>query len=666
MNTRTLCQLCMFLVIFLDSVTDAVWTLTGSSEFAVAGKSFTLTCDPHDSNALAVKCKRLDIDTTAAGTSRATVEANGCRFDFGSDTQYQYTCVPGPVYKLTIPANVMTNSQNNKVWRCESLFGGAAAEHKVKVQVPVSSVSLQADNAVNQNVIVIYESIPNTFYCITNGCRPKANVTVTTSGVTEGPLTESTTQNGDLMITRVAQVIKAYRGGSTAKTIQCSAVNIQGRQSVASQLITFNVYYIPSVEPTLTGYTNGTVLYEGDNDLTVTCQQSGGYPLSIITWSCESQTGTTNNSQTVASSYVQLTVNRNLNRKTCTCTVRHPDNNLAYTRTLSVAFTVYYPPSTPTVQPSGTSFPWVENTRGVLRCTTTPGNPSETTYKWLQNSLVINGQTGNTFNILKLTSEHNGLPIQCRVSNVYTRDRPPAKVSNISTLDVQYKPIISLSNRMVVVAEGQDVKIICSAIGNPTPIVNWHRENLTYTFGTDTSATLALEKATRNDTGIYKCKANTRGNSGNQSQIFMSEESIKIYVFYFTINKATPVCSSSESISISCCSVINHLKPLKFHGWKHRMGNTTVRSLQGKLLTMNYNTLSIDYCGYYDSGIYTCEAAVDLHNNNTWYSFSSSIELVVTAPPVVSSNMLDTNVNKKKKNVCDLLLCTKTRHRGMD
>ncbi|KAJ8321358.1 hypothetical protein KUTeg_001084 [Tegillarca granosa] len=114
-------------------VLESTWTLTGSSEFAVAGESFTLICNPPDSNAIAVKWKRLDIDTTATGTCRASVEANGCRIDNKSDTQYQYTCEPGPVYKLTIPANVMTNSQNNKVWRCESVFGGSGDKYTLRV-----------------------------------------------------------------------------------------------------------------------------------------------------------------------------------------------------------------------------------------------------------------------------------------------------------------------------------------------------------------------------------------------------------------------------------------------------------------------------------------------------------------------------------------------------
>ncbi|KAJ8316531.1 hypothetical protein KUTeg_005938 [Tegillarca granosa] len=114
-------------------ITEAAWTLTGSSEFAVAGESFTLICNPQDSNAIAVLWKRLDIDTTSTGTNRASVEANGCRIELGSDTQYQYTCEPGPVYKLIIPASVMTNSQNNIEYSCESIFGGGGDKYTLTV-----------------------------------------------------------------------------------------------------------------------------------------------------------------------------------------------------------------------------------------------------------------------------------------------------------------------------------------------------------------------------------------------------------------------------------------------------------------------------------------------------------------------------------------------------
>ncbi|KAJ8307960.1 hypothetical protein KUTeg_014490 [Tegillarca granosa] len=200
-------------------VDHATWTLTGLSEFAVAGESFTLICNPQDSNVSDINWKRLDIDTTATGTKRASVGATGCKIEAGSDTLYQYTCEPGPVYKLTIPATVMTNSQNNIVWRCEFIFGSAVAEYKVKVQVPVSSVSIHADSAVD----VIYDNVPKAFYCITNGCRPKANISVTTTGVTKGQLTESTIpQNDKPIITLDTIDIKVQEGDNLSR--QCSAI----------------------------------------------------------------------------------------------------------------------------------------------------------------------------------------------------------------------------------------------------------------------------------------------------------------------------------------------------------------------------------------------------------------------------------------------------------
>ncbi|KAJ8308129.1 hypothetical protein KUTeg_013003 [Tegillarca granosa] len=501
----------------------------------------------------------------------------------------------------------MTISQNNIVWRCEIFFGGAGEdEYTVKVEVPVSSISIQADGAVNQNVIVIYENTPKTFYCITNGCRPKANISVTTTGVTKGQLTEITIpQNGDVIITRVSQVITANRAGSTAKTLQCSAVNIQGRQPITSQLVNLDVYYIPSAEPTLTGYSNGTVLYEGDSYLTLTCQQTGGYPLSVITWSCEGQTGTTNSGHTMASSYVQLTVNRNLNRKTCTCIVRHPDDNLGYIRTISVIFTVFYPPTNPTLQTSGTSFPWVENTRGVLRCTTTPGNPPQTTYDWLQNSQVINGQTTDTYTIPTLTNAHNGLRIQCRVSNLFTIQRPPAKLSNITVLDVQYTPIITLDTTNITVQEGDNPSgRPCSAIGNPTPTVKWYRGSSEQTSGTGTSATLMFSNIDRNHADTYQCKATARG-----KQNFESSKSVSVVVFYppaVTVNLQNTTENATNVVFT--CNADGFPTNYTYHGWNQYIGDILVRAYTDftGMLSESNRTIIIPKVTFKDIGQYDC------------------------------------------------------------
>lgn len=70
----------------------------------------------------------------------------------------------------------------------------------------------------------------------------------------------------------------------------------------------------------------------------------------------------------------------------------------------------------------------------------------------------------------------------------------------------------------------------------------------------------------------------------------------------------------------------------------------------------------LDFCGYYDSGVYSCEAAIDIHNNNSWRHFNSSTEITVpdklclesknlelkSASPVISySTELDMDVNNR-------------------
>ncbi|KAJ8319583.1 hypothetical protein KUTeg_002866 [Tegillarca granosa] len=223
-------------------ITEAAWTLTGSSEFVVAGESFTLTCNPQDSNAIAVKWKRLDIDTTAAGTSRASVQANGCKIGSGYDTQYQYTCEPGPVYKLTIPANVMKNSQNNKVWRCESVFGGAEAEYQVKVQVPVPSVSLEG---ISGQQITVTAGQSKSITCVTGASRPAPHIlwyigmTNMTSSSTETQLPSQELFYARSILTFIPT--KSQNG----LQINCKAYNIDNNMVELTTKRILNIQYVP-------------------------------------------------------------------------------------------------------------------------------------------------------------------------------------------------------------------------------------------------------------------------------------------------------------------------------------------------------------------------------------------------------------------------------------
>ena len=94
----------------------------------------------------------------------------------------------------------------------------------------------------------------------------------------------------------------------------------------------------PSVDPTITGYTNGTVLYVTNNQQ-LTCTQTGGNPPSALTWTCPNIVGDPGTPS--GTSQIQVNVDSSLNKQTCTCTAEHPDQTVGYTRTVSVVFTVH-------------------------------------------------------------------------------------------------------------------------------------------------------------------------------------------------------------------------------------------------------------------------------------------------------------------------------------
>lgn len=96
----------------------------------------------------------------------------------------------------------------------------------------------------------------------------------------------------------------------------------------------------PKVEPIVTGYIPGSVLYEGDSDLVLTCQQEGGNPLSTVTWLNSTNDVTDNSTSYISSSYITLPVNRKLNGYTYTCLVTYPGTHVDYRRNLSVTFSV--------------------------------------------------------------------------------------------------------------------------------------------------------------------------------------------------------------------------------------------------------------------------------------------------------------------------------------
>lgn len=104
-------------IIFLFSVQQYL-NLTGSSHYATLGKAFTLTCR---------MLKPLEISINYVLIRRNSILCVGIGYVSGSclinsdNPRYTYGCLSENAYTLTIPADNMTEYEQNSQWQCESI-----------------------------------------------------------------------------------------------------------------------------------------------------------------------------------------------------------------------------------------------------------------------------------------------------------------------------------------------------------------------------------------------------------------------------------------------------------------------------------------------------------------------------------------------------------------
>lgn len=92
------------------------YNLTGSSEFAVLGEAFTLTCDmfvPPGYTSHAVKFFRNNKSCVDIGNKNITCATQS------ENCGYSYKCLSESMFSLTIPAENMTGYENGSKWRCD-------------------------------------------------------------------------------------------------------------------------------------------------------------------------------------------------------------------------------------------------------------------------------------------------------------------------------------------------------------------------------------------------------------------------------------------------------------------------------------------------------------------------------------------------------------------
>ncbi|XP_052691711.1 synaptogenesis protein syg-2-like [Crassostrea angulata] len=108
------------------------------------------------------------------------------------------------------------------------------------------------------------------------------------------------------------------------QNVFCKASNWPG-VTVESVSYSLNVRYPPpAIPPRITSSPSG-FQYDNGTNVTLTCQQSGGNPVSTLSWNCKNTEMSSKNmsNSTEAISVLELTIDVSFNEQECTCTANH-------------------------------------------------------------------------------------------------------------------------------------------------------------------------------------------------------------------------------------------------------------------------------------------------------------------------------------------------------
>lgn len=108
------------------------YNLTGSSQFALLGETFTWTCNmfvPPNHPTKAVRFYRNDNLVVSIGYTN-----NGCITQI-ANTKYTSACLSDYVYTLTIAAEYMTEMEQGSMWRCEYLINSSYRSSDVMLKI---------------------------------------------------------------------------------------------------------------------------------------------------------------------------------------------------------------------------------------------------------------------------------------------------------------------------------------------------------------------------------------------------------------------------------------------------------------------------------------------------------------------------------------------------
>ncbi|XP_033758216.1 peroxidasin-like [Pecten maximus] len=472
---------------------------------------------------------------------------------------------------------------------------------QVSVVVPVTSIIFTPPVS---DTVTVTPGDSQEYTCVTGSCRPPARINWYKDGVNITTQTGSVTSDGDKFVTTSSFTLTGTKGDSQA-TIHCRASNVDGMTPVQSGVKTFVVQWSPDGPPVISGYTSGSILYANET-LSLSCRQQSGNPLSTLTWTglCGGIPATDGSTVTESVSTITITLTKGYNQGRCVCVSTHPQPQ-AQDRS-QVTFTVHNPPSVPIISRTPTQ-PWLEGESGTLSCSYTEGFPAPAMIEWFRNSLQT-GQSAPSISLSPLNKDDNRAGYSCRVRNDFTDVKLNNLTSPVTYLNVEYKPLVTLTPTHLTVVEGQTAQLTCDTEGNPTPTVEWLRGGTSVQTGQGTSLTLTLENVDRSATDNYTCRA--EGVSSVQGRQLITLKIAYILVQYppDVVVVAPPDVEEGDTDVRLMCRTVGEPDMLTSQSWTQTIAQTLIAD-QFTYDTATPDTVVLADVSLEDTGTYTCSVS---------------------------------------------------------
>lgn len=490
-------------------------------------------------------------------------------------------CLNNKTYQLTILVKAIWNQQELK---CGGPFGGKSSDPIfLNISVPVNSLTLKP----NQITVNASELINLT--CEASPCYPKATIRWYIKGeeiIDQSIIrTEDKGGNDDYNIQTTSFLQYTGDIGDNRANVYCTAINLPD-QIVESEVNVLDVQYPPTTAVYILANPSGLVYATGTN-ITLTCRQSDGNPVSMLSWNCNGldMPGTNLSNSTEAVSELKLTVDKTFNKQDCNCIANH--KLFLEPTTSKVHLTVNVPVTNVTLIER--QFSVNDSEQMDLTCISDFCNPQASITWYIGDGMIktntsTNFTTGN-YNLLQTTStlhykgveSDNRKHVYCKAYNSISTTVESSKY----LLDVKYPPsddpVISSSSTHFVYISGDSINITCiQSGGNPIASLSWECSSTVLNIETHSNSTLA--------TSVVFMKADKNLNNKDCTCIAShpletKRTSVKLTVYYesyitSTFNETYEICEN-RSIRL-VCSVDGN--PLSNITWIFLKKNETVET----------------------------------------------------------------------------------------